>query len=287
MARRKRRRQPKLPNAPRCANLVNVTERKFLWRPDPVDTRDWRAEPVLRAARVVKPTLSERLRLDALVPEILDQGSCGSCVANAVAYALRAAMIRTGGGLPPFASRLFLYYFARAVDGATEEDVGTYFRAAFKVIGRLGFCPETAWTYDDGPEKFKRMPSADATRLAHDQITGFGYRRIDSTGAQRCLDIRTALEARYLVVFGTQVSDKFAGWHAGDAPLPPPGDRETILGGHGLTLAGQGPGFFEGPNSWTEGYGDRGWFRMTDAYIEDPRSRDFWIVESVPNFSEL
>lgn len=263
-----------------------MVERKFLWRPDPVDTRDWRAEPVLRAARIVKPTSAERVRLDNLVPEILDQKSLGSCVANAVAYALRAAMIRAGTSLPPFASRLFLYYFARAIDGRTEEDSGTYLRAAFKVIGRLGFCPESVWTYDDGPEKFKRMPSADSVRQAFDQIAGFGYRRIDSTGDQRVADVRTALEARHLVVFGTQVSDKFVSWRAGDPPLKPPGDGESILGGHALTAGGSAPGLFDIVNSWSIGYGDRGWCQFDDSYIADPRSRDFWIVESAPRFSE-
>jgi hypothetical protein len=263
-----------------------MVERKFLWRPDPVDTRDWLAEPVLRAARLKLAAPPERAKFAYLVPQILDQGSLGSCASNATAYALRGAMLRLGAVSPPFASRLALYYFARAQDGATQEDSGTYLRAGFKVIGRIGFCSETAWSYDDGPEKFKRMPDAAAVRLGFDQITGFGYRRIDSTGAQRVADVRTALAARYLVVFGTQVSDKFARYQAGDPPLAPPGAGETILGGHALTLGGYGPGFFDVVNSWGL-WGDAGWCQMTDAYIADARSDDFWIVETAPNFSEL
>ncbi len=263
-----------------------MVARKFLWQPDPIDLRDWPAGPTLQAARTAA-VAEQRVRLDHLVPTILDQGGLGSCVANAVAYALRAAMIRAGAALPPFASRLFLYYFARAIDGWTEQDSGTYLRAAFKVIGRLGFCPESAWPYDDGPETFKRMPGADAVRLAFDQITGFGYRRIDSTGSARVVDVRTAIDAQHLVVFGTQVSNRFVEWRAGDPPLRAPGSGETILGGHALTAGGKGGGFLDIVNSWSEGYGDHGWCQFDDSYIADPRSQDFWIVETTPNFSEL
>jgi hypothetical protein len=130
------------------------------------------------------------------------------------------------------------------------------------------------------------MPSAAAGRLAFDQISGFGYRRIDSTGAQRCVDVRTAIAAKNLVVFGTQVAEAFARYQAGDSPLDPPGPGEIILGGHALTLGGYGPGYFDIANSWSIGYGDHGWCQFTDAYIQDERSSDFWIVETAPNFSE-
>ena len=261
-------------------------ERKFLWRKDPVDARDWLAESVLQAARL--RVLPDKIKLDYLVSQILDQGGLGSCGPNAVAQALRAAQLRLGAVSPPFASRLFLYYFARAVDGLanTQVDSGTYLRSIFKVISKLGFCSENAWSYDDGPDKFKLMPSAAAGRLAYDQLTGFGYRRIDSTGNQRCDDVRTAIAAGYLVVFGTLVAAAFRDYSAGDAPLKPPGAGEAILGGHALTVGGYGRDYFDIVNSWSPAWGAGGWCQFTEAYIADDRSDDFWIIETIPNFSE-
>jgi C1A family cysteine protease len=263
-----------------------MVEHKFLWKPDKPSLKDWPAAPILRAAKMV--TLPERVKLDRLIVDILDQGSIGSCTANAVAQGLRAAMVRLGFLAPPLTSRLFLYYFARAMIGTTQEDSGANIRNLFDVIRKLGFCPESAWPYYDDAMTFKILPDAGATRLAFDQLGGLGYFRIDSTGAERVADVRAALAAEYTVIFGTQVSNKFAEFTAGSAPLQPPGPGETILGGHALLIDGYDlvAGTFDIVNSWGSAWGADGWCRFTNAYIASSQSADFWIIETTPNFSE-
>jgi len=258
--------------------------RKFLWQRDSLKAKDWSAAPILRAAA---PMFSpEQIRLDGLIPNILDQGSLGACTANAVAQSLRAAMRHSGHMTSMIASRLFLYYFARAMTQATQVDSGTSIRSVFDVVRKLGFCPEIAWVYNDGPDKFRSLPSGAATRSAYDQLGGFGYFRIDSTGARRVFDVRTAIAAHYTVVFGAQVSNKFAEFKPDSPPLNPPGAGETILGGHALLAAGYTPNFIWVANSWGSEYGIAGWLKMTDAYIADDRAGDFWIIETSPNFME-
>jgi C1A family cysteine protease len=261
-------------------------ERKFLWKPDPPSLKDWPAAPILRAAKMV--TLPDRVKLDRLIVDILDQKSLGSCTANAVAQGLRAAMVRLGFNNSLLASRLFLYYFARAMIGTTQSDSGANIRNLFDVIRKLGFCPETAWPYSDDAITYKILPGAGATRLAFDQLGDLGYFRIDSTGEQRVADVRAALVVDYTVVFGTQVSNKFAEYTVGSAPLASPGAGETILGGHALLVGGYDlpEDFFWICNSWSKDYGDAGWCKFKSSYIADDRSSDFWIIETTPNFSE-
>jgi C1A family cysteine protease len=264
-----------------------MLERKFLWKPDPPSAKDWPATPILKVAKMVM--LPERMRLAQLITSILQQGGLGSCTANAVAQGLRAAMVRLGLSKPDLASRLFLYYFARAMIDSTQVDSGAHIRNLFDVIRKLGFCPEPAWPYSDDLTTFKILPNAGAARLAFDQIGSLGYFRINSTGAERVADVRAAIAAEYTVVFGTQVSNKFAEYTAGSAPLGPPGAGETILGGHALLVGGYDlvTDDFDIVNSWGLEFGVNGWCKFKSSYLADDRSADFWIIETAPNFSEV
>lgn len=263
--------------------------RKFCWRPDPPSTKDWPARFLVTKAQAFQPSLPTVVRLNNQIVDILDQGKLGSCAANALAQAIRAGLIQRGTPTSQavLASRLYLYYMARAADGVQSVDSGTCFRRMLDAARRVGYPPERFWAYDDSPEQFKAKPDAAAVRAAFDQIEGLTFHRLDSTGVQRSFDLRTLLAGGYVIVFGTIVSDRFASFGPDSPPLDPPGAGETILGGHGLLLAGYGQGYFEGPNSWGPSYGRRGWFRMTDAYIENWRSTDFWVLDTVTPFSEV
>jgi len=259
-------------------------ERKFCWRPDSPSEKDWPASRILKAVRPL--ALPESVRLNYLISTILNQGGLGSCVANALAQAIRASLLRVGTISPALPSRLALYRYARDVLGTPQEDSGATFRGALDACRKLGYGPETAWPYDDGPDKFKLLPSSAYQRQAHDQVGGLTYYRINATGDDRLNAIRTALADKRVVVFGTDVTTDFADYNPGSAPLPAPKDGDRILGGHGLCLAEYGPGYFGGPNSWGINYGDNGWFRMSLEYIAADCSRDFWIIDAAMNFSE-
>lgn len=263
--------------------------RKFLWRPDPPSSKDWPAQPLLVKAQAFQPTLPTAVRLDEQIVSILDQGDLGSCAANVLAQAIRAGSIRRGA--PPekttLASRLYLYYMARAIDGTAQRDEGAYLRSILTAAKRVGYPPEQLWPYDDGTEPFKVQPSVSATRAAFDQIAGFSYHKLTSMGLQRSYDLRSLLAARHVVLFGTRVSERFKDYGPKSAPLDPPGPSEAILGGHALLLAGYGKDYFDGVNSWGTSWGRNGWFQLTDAYIENWRSADFWILDNVTSFSEI
>lgn len=255
-----------------------MNARKLGWLPDlpklPGEKPDHDARDVLKAAPV--PAAKN---LSNLILSILDQGSLGSCVGNAIAQALRASMVFHGAKSPELASRLFLYWFSRAYHHQTNEDAGTYLRMCFSAASKFGFPPESSWTYDDGPSKFKLMPSMKATHDAYDQRSPTIYRKITATGQGRIDAIKAAIAQSYLVTFGTEVSVAFARNDLGITPLQPPIGLE-IAGGHAMCIAGYDGDVFQIVNSWSKDFGDAGWCRFSADYIKWSKTNDLWIVEN-------
>lgn len=260
--------------------------RKLGYRPDAHDPRDQNAEERLGAA---VPPASATLR--PWVYEVLDQGALGSCVANAIMQAVRVSHIRqeqAGGApnpAPPLGSRLFAYYLSRAIHHQTGEDAGTFLRTCFAALNKFGFPPESVWSYDDGPDKFKRMPATAAMHAAFDQRSPTVYQRISSTGSARVTDIKRAIAAGYPVCFGTDVSTAFASNQV-TGLIGPPNPTDEIAGGHALLAVGYDSDAFEVVNSWGEGWGNKGWCRLSPEYLMWSGTRDLWIVESAPLYSE-
>jgi hypothetical protein len=118
-------------------------------------------------------------------------------------------------------------------------------------------------------------------------LTGFTYHRITSTDARRSHDLRSLLATGRPIIFGTMVTGRFASYKLDSTPLDAPRANDPILGGHGLLLAGYGSGYFDVVNSWGPSWGKNGWCQMTDAYIENWRSADFWVLDNVRPFSEV
>lgn len=256
------------------------------WIPDSAakKVKDFNANLLLE--RVVARPASVSLR--HLIPSILNQGSLGSCTCNAVAQALRMALVREGNPNAELASRLFLYYYARAASpGNTQVDSGTQIRCVFDALRKIGYCRESTWPYDTSTFTF--MPSAVAVRAAYDQRSAGGYFRISSTGAQRIDDICAAIAGGYAVVFGTPVSNAIFSTDPAKPLGPPIG--ETIVGGHAMTVVGYRPGAdgtvdFDIVNSWGSDWGDGGFFTMASAYLAWDETSDLWIYENAPNFSD-
>lgn len=257
------------------------------WLPDrpkaPGEPPDHDAGPLL-AATPIPPAASNR----RLVVNVLDQGRLGSCVANAILQAVRAAQIREAGGLGPvprLGSRLYGYWCSRAFDHMTRIDGGTYLRSFFMALNKFGSCPEPIWPYD--VSRFADMPPAAAFRAAFDQRSPTVYKRITDGTVKGVRDeIKRAVAAGYLVTFGTQVSEAFARNDLGTAPLEPPAKGEPIAGGHALCVVGYDGDAFEIVNSWGVDWGDGGFCRFSGNYMAWGQTNDLWIVAEAPRYSE-
>lgn len=259
--------------------LPLVSGRGLGWKPDRYSPNDRDAAPRLRAASPPPPAWSN----DRLIVDVLDQGPVGSCVANAWMQAVRGSHVAQGVANPRLGSRLFTYYNARAYSGEQHVDEGTYLRDAARALNRFGFCPETSWPY--GTAVVNTMPTWEAYRAGADQRQPTVYAKIPSVGRARLDDIKRALAAGHLVVFGTAVSEAFCRNELGTGPIPAP-TGIPIAGGHALCCAGYDGDTFNVVNSWGTGWGNQGWFEMSGEWMMWDQTNDIWIVEQSPRYSE-
>jgi C1A family cysteine protease len=247
--------------------------RRYGWVADRADHRDR-----LYALPPHGLALPSSVDLTPLMPPIYDQGAIGSCTANAIAAALQFE--RAKHRLPDFVpSRLFVYWNERALEGTTDYDSGAAIRDGIKSVASQGDLPETSWPYD--PDLLLTQPPQrcyDAA-LFYSAVT---YQRV----GQDIDAMRVCLAGGNPIVLGFTVHQAFEGdevARTGEVQMPVPG--EAALGGHAVLCIGYDDAAqrFRLRNSWGEGWGQAGYFRMPYAYLIDPAlASDFWCIEVTP-----
>ena len=244
---------------------------KYHWRPDKVDNRDYKYS-------VTNKTQSNVVDLRNYCSLIEDQGNLGSCTGNAIAGAIE--LLNKRNGKQTDVSRLFIYYYERALTNTINYDSGAYIRDGIKVTNKQGAPLENLWPYDI--QKYRQRPSISAINDGLIRKVSLYERVEDHTG---CLD---ALNNGYPVVIGFYVYESFASRQVsrtGVMPYPNT-KRERLLGGHAVLLVGYDKTrqVYIARNSWGPTWGDNGYFYMPFQVIQNRgMSSDFWIIKSVMN----
>ena len=253
---------------------MTMAKHSYGWVPDIPDHRDFLfAAPVVNLA-----ALPTKVDLRPQCPkEVYDQGQLGSCTANAIAAALEFDQMKQA--LKTFtASRLFIYYNERVMEGTVKSDSGAQIRDGIKSVGSLGACPETDWAYDI--TKFAEKPPQPAFKEAP-LGKALQYERVPQVLSQ----MKGCLAAGYPFVFGFTVYESFesdAVAKTGVVPMPAP--TEKVLGGHAVVAVGYDDSSqrFIVRNSWGPGWGMGGYFTIPYAYLTDSNlADDFWTVRLV------
>lgn len=248
--------------------------KRYGWIPDLPDQRDH----LYAAPSPILAKLPAKVDLRLKCPPILDQGELGSCTANAIANAHRFDQIKEGSVKCFAPSRLFIYYNERAIEGTVNSDAGAMIRDGIKSIAKQGVCPEDQWPYDI--KKFTKKPSAAVCKeaLKHQALS---YQRVVQTATQ----MKGCLASGYPFVFGFSVYESFesaAVAKTGNVSMP--GPSEKLLGGHAVLAVGYDDKKqkFIVMNSWSEKWGDKGYFYMPYAYLSDENlASDLWTVRIV------
>ena len=151
------------------------------WVPDLPDQRDF----MYAAPAPFQANIPASVDLTSQCPPVYDQGQLGSCTANAIAGAIQFDQLKQK--LKLFvASRLFIYYNERVMEGTVASDSGAQIRDGIKSVATLGAPPESDWPYDIA--KFSQKPPAVAfTDGKKDLVTLYQRLIQDLTTMKGCL----------------------------------------------------------------------------------------------------
>jgi C1A family cysteine protease len=266
------------------------------WLPDYPDFRDYTVEQdstkaMLTKARVAvrrKVSLPTSVDLRAWCSPIENQGSLGSCTANAgvgiVEYFERRAF-----GKHIDASRLFLYKVTRNMLHWTG-DTGAFLRSTMGALALFGVPPEEYWPYVVAD--FEKEPPAFCFAFGQNYQT-ISYYRLDppSTAKDVLLNqIKTNLAAGLPSMFGFTVYSSYTqGATTGKIPYPTRGEK--TVGGHaivavgyddGMKIKNTNPGAAETTgallfrNSWGTGWGSSGYGWLPYDYVLKGLAVDWW-----------
>jgi C1A family cysteine protease len=250
--------------------MVRNARKKLNWKSSRVDTRDF-----LRVAAPLTQELPQKVSLGQGVP-LYNQGSLGSCTANAIGTAVMIALLaQTGKYWVP--SRLFVYYNEREMEGTIDKDAGAFIRDGFKSINKQGVCAESIWKYI--PSNFAKKPPAKAysEALLHKALK---YHAVPNT----LENIKQTLANGQAVVFGFNVYASFMSRNMEvTGIMPMPKKMEDWYGGHAVCAIGydEARQAVQVRNSWGSGWGIKGDFWMPYAFITSLECDDFWCVELI------
>ncbi len=279
------------------------------WLPDYPDFRDYTMEqdevaPSLKllgqkdsvkamltkagAAKPAKAGLPVSVDLRAWCSTIENQGSLGSCTANAgvgiVEYFERRAF-----GKHIDASRLFLYKATRNMLHWTG-DTGAFLRSTIGALALFGVPPEEYWQYVVAD--FDKEPPAFCYAFAQN-YQAISYYRLDPPGTAKNVllnQIKTNLAAGLPSMFGFTVYSSYA-QAAATGKIPYPTTGEKIVGGHAIVAVGyddsmkikntnakavETTGVLLIRNSWGTGWGSSGYGWLPYDYVSKGLAVDWW-----------
>ena len=248
--------------------------RKYKWiRDDLSGNRDG------RFMLVHDPNTPSAKSLIPLCPPVYEQGTLGSCTAEASIAAIEFDLKQAGHDV--MLSRLFAYYNGRATEDSIQSDCGCQLVDVITGLAQYGAPPESDWPYSDtnpGPFSIKPPDAIYQSALKHKVIS---YQRVD----QNLMQMKMCIAAGFPFAFGFVAFESFESDEVavtGILNLPAP--DEECMGGHAVLCVGYDDATqrFTIRNSWGDAWGQKGYFTMPYAYMLDPHlANDFWTIRSV------
>ena len=246
--------------------MRKIQNKYYGWLPDIPDQRDY-------LYRAIKPVirLPKKVDLRLFCSLVENQGSLGSCTANALAGNIEF-LDNKSDSLYQDVSRLFIYYNERVLEHSADFDSGASLRDGIKTLRKKGYCWEKTWPYLI--ERFAQKPPKKCYLEAKSHCIQ-SYHRLANIS-----EMLTCLAEGYPFVFGFAVYESFESQKvARTGVVHLPSKRERMIGGHAVMAIGfnKKDKRFLVRNSWGEDWGQKGCFTMPYKYLET-LAQDFWTI---------
>lgn len=257
-----------------------ITYKKFGWVKDTHDLRDFRSPKKPQVIEFKTVSLFDNYN----IPPVYDQGELGDCVSNSIAGVVEFKLMNKSKFPNPTAtlytpSRLFNYYYGRAIEGTINIDSGLQIRDGLKALAKKGISDEHLWPYDIS--KFTDSPSDNSISEAK-KFKGGNYVRNEGSLSS----ILESLNAGNPVIFGFLVFESFMSEtvaETGEVPMPNP-FKDRFIGGHCVDIWGYNKegNYFLCRNSWGKDWGINGYFHIPVEYVTNPMfGIDFWTLDNL------
>lgn len=226
-----------------------------------------------------------RLSAVDLLPDVFeveDQGTLGSCTANAGCSALELMYKRAGQ--PVDLSRLYLYYWERREHGLVG-DVGAMPSQITEQLKRRGTCLESTWPYDPALLDVQPPPEADA-EAAGFRILGDDFIQLAIADLDTIIErIRASLCAGIPVLQTSMITQSFMrlrdqrDWRTNSFSMATD-ETNQVLGLHETLIIGfdDAAQMFLCQNSWGPAWGDGGFFGVPYRYMGNAWISQLWFI---------
>jgi C1A family cysteine protease len=223
---------------------------------DKLDLRDIPMGLVLPPVRVPK-----RVDYTSAMTPVRNQGDEGTCVAFASVVGVKEYEDSEEYKKVIELSPRYLYSLCKKNDGIPDEE-GTYPRVAMKMLLNYGVSLETYWPYK--PHQ-KDRPKTGADKNAKIYRVK-AYARLSGVD-----EMKRSLMINGPFLAGVEV---FASWFTQSASktgiIPIPKKNDELQGGHAICIMGydEAKKTFKFKNSWSAGWGDKGYGYLKYEYLE-------------------
>lgn len=213
---------------------------------------------------------------------IWDQGNLGSCTGNGIAFGILYDAVKQGLMAPTdVPSRLMIYWMERFAEGTVSYDSGAEIRDGIKAVAAYGTCKESgpdSWPYNISQFAVKPPPACWTAAL---QFQALRYQPLQQ-GPQQ---LRACLAEGFPFIFGFVVyQNMMTDYVEQTGILGMPDLNVAPLGGHCVVTVGHDDDrrVYICRNSWSDQWGDHGYFTMPYEYMHDPYlASSFWTIRVV------